>query len=170
MLDTIDDDDVILPHVWATHARLQGSKVALVCEDMAVTWLDLNAAANRVANTLLSMGAGRGASVAVLMSNSIAMVEVMLGVIKAGACLVPLSTMLSPDQVGRLLADSGAKVLFACEDTKALAESCGSADDVRRIAADFAASGWQPLGELLEAANDDEPRVRQHSTDPFNII
>lgn len=170
MPDMIDDDDVILPHVWATHARLQGSQIALICEDREVTWHDLNAAANRVANALLAMDAGPGARVAILMSNAIGMVEVMLGTIKAGACLVPLSTMLAPDQVGRLLADSGASVLFACAETQALADSCGMGDHVRRIAADFVAPGWQGLDELLDAASAQEPRVHLHSPDPFNII
>lgn len=170
MPDVIDAEDVILPHVWATHARLQGDRIALVCEDRAVTWRDLNAAANRVANGLLAMDAGPGTRVAVLMSNSVGMVEIMLGAIKAGACLVPLSTMLAPDQVGRLLADSSATVLFAGADTRALAESCGSAATVRKVAADFAAPGWHALADLVADAGSEEPLVRHGSAEPFNII
>lgn len=168
MPDVIDDEDVILPHVWATHARLQGDKIALICEDRAVSWRDLNAAANRVANGLLAQGIGRGAAVALLLSNSVETVEIMLGVIKSGACLVPISTMLTAEQAGGLLIDSGAAALFACADTQALAEEAARGASVLRIAADFTAPGWAPLAQLN--GGDGEPPVAYSSGDRFNII
>ena len=102
MSETIDDEDAILPHVWASHGRLRADKVALICGDRSVSWSALNAAANRVANGLaaLGMGMGKGTKIALLMSNSVEMVEIMLGIVKSGACLVPLSTMLTPGSGG----------------------------------------------------------------------
>lgn len=170
MPETIDDEDVMLPHVWATHARMRGAHPALVCGERTVSWAELNAGVNRVANGLTGLGIGRGDAVAVLMSNSVEMVEVMLGSVKSGACLVPISTMLTPAQAGALVADSGAMLVIACAGTRSLVETFDPVGQVRRIAADFEAPGWSTLRSLIDNAPVTEPPVRHSSSDPFNII
>ncbi|MEM9759055.1 MAG: AMP-binding protein, partial [Pseudomonadota bacterium] len=87
----LDDTQVFLPELWASHARFRSEKTALVCGADRLSWAELNQSCNRVANALLAAGAGRPARVAVLMNNSVDTAVVMLGVVKAGACMVPIS-------------------------------------------------------------------------------
>ncbi len=56
----LDDTQVYLPEIWASHARFLGSHLALVCGQHRLTWRELNAGMNRIANQLLVMGVGKG--------------------------------------------------------------------------------------------------------------
>lgn len=170
----LDDTQVFLPELWASHARFRADKTALVCGDERLSWGELNRRCNRVANALLAAGAGRPAKVAVLMNNATDTAVVFLGIMKAGACVVPLSTMLTPAQVGTLLADSDASVFFTdsanCPLAEAsLAELAGH-DDLLQLCAGAAVRGWQPLVDWLSGAAETEPPVRYDLGDDFNII
>ena len=76
----LDDTQVFLPELWASHARFRSEKIAVVCGAERLTWAGLNFRCNRVANALLSSTGGKPAKIAVLMNNSIAAVIVMLGI------------------------------------------------------------------------------------------
>ena len=56
-----------------------------------ITWKEFDERANRVANTLISMGIGKGDKVIHLMLNSINWLEAYFGIIRTGAWAVPLS-------------------------------------------------------------------------------
>jgi long-chain acyl-CoA synthetase len=170
----LDDTQVFLPELWATYARFQPRKTALVCGARRETWADLNAGMNRVANRLLADGIGRGRQVAVLMSNSVDMVHAMFGIVKAGACVVPISTLLTPAQVAVLLDDSGACALVVDARTRALAdaavrESRGGAT-LRVAVGGGDGDGWRDWASWLDGADTAEPPVRYRMEDDFNII
>ncbi len=170
----LDDTQVFLPELWASHARFRTDKTALVCGDERLTWGELNTRCNRVANRLLDAGAGKPASVALLMNNAAQTAVVLLGIMKSGACVVPISTMLRPAQVASLLVDSGASVVFADAGTRALAdaafEGLTGADQLLTICADSGEGRWYALDDWLQGAADGEPPVRYDLVDDFNII
>ncbi len=176
----LDDTQVFLPELWASHARFRAEKTALVCGADRLSWGELNRRCNRVANALLEAGAGRPAKVAVLMNNSADTAVVMLGIVKAGACMVPISTMLTRGQVATMLVDSSASVLFASDGTRELADAAleqldGGLDDDDKgerllVCAGEAAGRWQSLVDWLQGAGEDEPPVRYDLGDDFNII
>ncbi|MEM1187163.1 MAG: AMP-binding protein [Pseudomonadota bacterium] len=178
----LDDTQVFLPELWASHARFRSEKTALVCGADRLSWAELNQSCNRVANALLAAGAGRPARVAVLMNNSVDTAVVMLGVVKAGACMVPISTMLTPEQVATMLSDSGATVLFASDATRTLADAAleqldASPDasprerDARLLVSAGAAAGeWRSLDDWMKGVSEGEPPVRYDLGDDFNII
>lgn len=171
---SLDDTQVYLPELWATYARFQPDKTALVCGGRRQSWRELNSGMNRVANRLLSAGVGRGDKIAVLMTNSIEMVHAMLGVVKAGACVVPVSTLLTPAQVATLLQDSGAIGLLVTAATRALADAalasgCALRGDLR-IMLGGPADGWRDWTTWLVDAPEGEPPVRYAMEDEFNII
>ena len=122
MPQILDAPSAFLPHVWANHARHFPHREAVVCGGVRWSWRRFNEAMNRVANGLLDLGAGQGDKVAVVMTNSAEMTAVLYGVIKAGACVVPVSALLSPGQIAGMIEDSGAQVLFADANTRALIE------------------------------------------------
>jgi acyl-CoA synthetase (AMP-forming)/AMP-acid ligase II len=170
----LDDTQVFLPELWASHARFRADKTALVCGPERLSWGELNRRCNRVANALLDAGAGKPASIAVLMNNSVDTAVVMLGIAKAGACLVPISTMLTPAQVATMLSDSGASVLFASGATRALADAAiqqlNDGRDHLLICSGEAVGPWRSLDDWLRGAGENEPAVRYDLGDDFNII
>jgi len=174
MTDTLDDPQVYLPDLWATHAEFHPDKPALVCAGKTRSWADFDAGMNRVANALLAEGIGKGDTVAVLMGNCVEIVEVIFGIVKAGACVVPLSGLLTGDQLAALIDDCNAKRLIVSEVFRDRIEphraSLGKIGEGGFLAADFEAPGWRPLGDMLADASPERPNVRYAMTDPFNII
>lgn len=166
--------DVHLPCVWATHARFSGSRAAICHNDRVVTWADFNVQMNRFANALLGAGIGRGASVAVVMGNHAEMMGVLFGTAKAAACVVPLSTLLTPQQLLTLITDSGAIALIADAATRELIEPIRADLDAIRpglfVALNFTGAGWTAYDDFVADASPDEPLVAYDLADRFNII
>jgi acyl-CoA synthetase (AMP-forming)/AMP-acid ligase II len=171
---SLDDTQVFLPEVWASHARFRADKPAIVCGGVRLTWGELNERCNTIANALLERELGKPARVAVLMSNSADMVAVFLGVMKSGACIVPISTALTPAQIATLLNDSEAVCLIADSANVPLAESAlghlVAPFQGPQVVVDGAVSGWETLADWTYEASTDEPAVRYSLEDDFNII
>lgn len=159
-----------LTTIWATHARFAPGRTAAICGDRRLSWGDFDRGTSRVANALLQMGAGHDVPVALVMTNSLEMLQVMFGIVKAGACMIPVSGLLTPGQVATMLADSGAETVFVSAGNRALVEAAGLPDGVRRIAIGFQGDGWVCGDDLLALAPDADPGVRSRPEDRFNII
>lgn len=71
------------------------------------------------------LGLVQGEHVAVLARNGIEVVELILGALCAGLWVTPVSYHLAPDEVRYVVVDSGARVLFVCDEEAANAPSEG---------------------------------------------
>ncbi len=171
-MDGFDRTDTLLPDIWAGHARRCPDRPALVCDGQSLGWGAFNAAMNRLANALLAAGLDRGDRVAVLCSSSIVACVAMFGVVKAGAVLVPVSGMLTADQVATLVADAGARFVIATGDLRHLVdpERLPELRPDGRIGADFSGDGWVHLDAFCADAPADEPAVTLCGADPFSIM
>ncbi len=159
-----------LTRIWATHARFAPERPAAICGEQTLSWRAFDHGTSRVANLLLAAGVEKDAPVALLMSNSISMLLVMFGIVKAGACMVPASCLLAPAQLKTLILDSGAKILFVSDAQEQLVRSAGLPEDIRCIALGFEAEGWLSGDALLAAASEADPGIDPAPGDRFNII
>lgn len=155
-----------MPSVWATHARFAPDRIAAICGERRMTWGEFDKGTARVANALIGLGVRHDEPVALVMTNSLDMLEVMFGIVRAGACMVPISELLTGAQIATMMADSGAKTVFVSASNRALVDSAALPADIRRVAIGFAGEGW----ETLPAASDSDPAVRIQPDDRFNII
>ena len=173
-MHTLDDTSVLIPDVFEVHARSQPDKEAVVCGAVRRSWGDFNAHINRVANALVARGIGPGAQVAVLMGNAVEMLEIVFGIVKAGACVVPLSGLLTGEQLATLIDDSDAVMLFATADFNArLGEHRAACAKLRPdgcVAVFHQAPGWLPFEQFIAGAEATPPLARCHASLPFNII
>lgn len=80
--------------------------------DTAMSYAQINAAANQVANGLISKGIERGDKVALSCFNLPYFPIIFFGILKAGATVVPLSVLLKKDEIAYHLKDSEAKAYF----------------------------------------------------------
>jgi long-chain acyl-CoA synthetase len=96
---TLDDfpDFVSIPVRVARNATAYPEKIAVMCEADTRTWRAFDKRINRIARSLSAMGVGRGDKIAILATNSIEYLETFMGGLRAGACVVPLSTMAAAD-------------------------------------------------------------------------
>lgn len=102
------------------HARLTPAKEAVVWNEVRLTYAELNALSNRVANALDSMGIGYGDKVALSCPNLPYFPIVYYGILKTGAAVVPLNVLFQPREIAYHLADSDARAVFVFEGTQEL--------------------------------------------------
>ena len=102
------------------HARLAPQKEAIVWGEVRMTYGELDAMSNRVANALVEMGIGHGDKVALSCPNLPYFPVVYYGIMKAGAAVVPLNVLFKPREIAYHLKDSDAKAVFVFEGTDEL--------------------------------------------------
>ncbi|HUP99269.1 MAG TPA: long-chain fatty acid--CoA ligase [Aeromicrobium sp.] len=90
-------------------------RTAIVFGDQRLSYAQVNAAANQVANLLVARGIEPGDRVALSCPNLPYFTTIYIGILKAGATVVPLNVLLKAREVAYHLKDSGAKAYFAFE-------------------------------------------------------
>ena len=108
-----DAPEPLLPEIIEGHAVWQALRPALVCGGRTLNWKEFGATIHRTAAALIRSNIARGDRVAVLMSNSVEMVEVIFGAMRAGACVVPLNTSVSDESIAAMINDCGATAVLA---------------------------------------------------------
>src|SRR3954464_4366601 len=98
-------------------ARHYPERAAVVLGEQRLTYAQVNAAANQVANLLRSRGIGPGDKVALSCPNLPYFPVIYYGILKAGAVVVPLNVLLKGREIAYHLADSQAKAHFCFEGT-----------------------------------------------------
>jgi len=151
-------------------ARRFPDRDAIVCGDLRLDWAAFDARINRVANDLLSHGLRKGDTIAILSPNSVAYGEVFMGILRAGGCVVPLSTMASPEALRKMLSDCGATTLYLANQYRDLVAPFLSALDIRKVALDFRAEGVDDYEASLARASTTDPLIPISMSDPFNLI
>jgi len=86
--------------------------VAVVFEDEAMTYAELDARSNRIARRLRSLGVGPDVIAGVCMERSMDLVASLLGVLKAGGAYLPLDPGYPPERLELMLEDSQAPLLL----------------------------------------------------------
>ena len=106
------------------HAKYRGEHLAVVCDETRLTYGELAARVNRLANAFIRLGLKKGDKLAVVMPNCIEVLETYWAAIQIGLVLVPLSTLLRGSALAALLRDS---------DSVAVVLGYGMADEVASI-------------------------------------
>ena len=114
-------------------ARRYPDRDALVLGDVRLTYAQVDAAANQVANLLVSRGIEPGDKVALTCPNLPYFPIVYYGALKTGAVVVPMNVLNKGREVAYYLTDSGAKAYFCFEGTAELA---------------MGAEGWEGFGQV----------------------
>ncbi len=162
MLETLGE---VLP----ASARQYGDRTALVIGGRRFSFSELNELSNRLANSLRGIGVEAGDRVTLYALNSWEWVVSYYAIHKLGAVANPINVMLTPEEVGFVVGDCGAKVLIASRDKgKPLLDlrggEPGSADGRRgggslREIVLFGEgpppAGARAFGELLDAGSPD---------------
>lgn len=174
MTDRLDDPQVFLPDLFATHARFHPRKEAVVCGATRRNWGDFDANISRIAHGLIADGLRKGDAVAVLMANSAEMLECLFAVVRAGGVVVPLSGLLTAEQLAHLIRDSDSVRVFVSPEFRGVAEGIrdqiAAVPETGWIAHGFEGSGWRRLADFTAGQPATVPNVRYDLTDGFNII
>lgn len=102
---------VFLPDAFREQAARTPDATALVFEDTAMTYAELDARATRLARHLVSRGAGPDRVVAVALPRSMDLVVALLAVLKAGAAFLFVDMAYPARRIAHLLEDSAAALV-----------------------------------------------------------
>ena len=105
--------ETCLHRLWEAQAARTPDAVAVLHGDRAVTYAQLDRAANRLAHALQRRGVGPEVRVALHLDNGPEQLTGILGVLKAGGAYVPLDTASPADRLAYVLEDSGAALVLA---------------------------------------------------------
>ncbi|MGH6816039.1 MAG: AMP-binding protein [Hyphomicrobiaceae bacterium] len=109
MVQTIGE---ILPYA----ARRYGDKPALAVGGKRLTFNELESLSNALANGLVGAAIEPGDRVALYGPNSWEWLVAYYAIAKTGAVVIPINVMLTPEEVGYIVRDSGTKAVIAAPD------------------------------------------------------
>jgi amino acid adenylation domain-containing protein len=102
----------LVHELFEAQAERTPAAVAVVFEDLSLTYAELNQRANRLAHHLRERGVGPDVRVGVCVERSAEMVVALLGVMKAGGAYVPLDPSYPAERLEYMLADSAPAALL----------------------------------------------------------
>ena len=104
-----------LSHLLTLAAEESPDRVALVEADSGrrVTWAELNAEVDQVAQGLNALGLVAGYRVVIAMANRVEFVTTYLGALRARLVAVPVNPRAATGELVRMVADCGARVVVA---------------------------------------------------------
>lgn len=147
------------------HGANYAAKPAVIDSEGAVTWSDFSRSVRQIGFALRATGMRKGDRVAALGGNGHRLIELIFGTHRAGGCLVPVSSFLSPQQMQLLVKDAGASYFFCGNDYLSTgAEIRSSVPTVREggwVSIDGDAPGWRGFDDFI-ALGDDAPIERWH--------
>ena len=156
------------------HARYRPNHLTLIFENQRLSFQELNANVNRLANALLARGVRKGDAIATLLPNCVELLELYWAVAKIGAVIVPLSPLLQERALLTLLRDSDTRMVFSTttftEVLAALRPALPTIQSDGYVLTDHTRSGFQSYREITANASDREPPdAKLSGQDPFNI-
>jgi amino acid adenylation domain-containing protein len=107
-------------------ARRAPGAPAAVFDGTALSYAELNAAANRLARVLRRRGVGAESRVAVAMARGPELPVALLAVLKAGGAYVPVDPDYPAERIRYVIGDSGAALVLCTAATRARVEDAGA--------------------------------------------
>jgi acyl-CoA synthetase (AMP-forming)/AMP-acid ligase II len=126
----------------AARARSDPDRTAFIEGDRTLTFAALDAHANQLTRALIADGVGPGDRVGYLGRNSMTFVELMFGVVRCGAVIVPLNWRLATRELAYVLADCRS-TLVVVEPEFAEAARLAADPDRTRLGAGHAYDTWR---------------------------
>lgn len=153
-------------------ALLSPRREGLVCNDLRMNFEQMNKRANQLAAAMARLGVGKGDRVALLALNEPEYYDMLFGMGKIGAVLVPINYRLAAPEVSFILSDSGAKALVFSKEYVEVVNTVRQEARGLKLAAimdnppEWAAS----YKKLLDLESDQEPKLQGGGDDTLVIM
>ncbi|MEA3230964.1 MAG: AMP-binding protein [Thermodesulfobacteriota bacterium] len=160
------------------HLKLNAKKypdtVALKDAERSFTYPEVNRRVNQLAHGLMGLGLEKGDKVAVLLENSIEIVEVYLATAKCGLVIVPINFRLTGKDVEYIANNSDARAIIVHDEFTSVVDSVREKLDNIDLNNFFnvghPVNGYQNYEDLVANKPGNEPDIRVASTDPWILI
>jgi amino acid adenylation domain-containing protein/FkbH-like protein len=141
--------DRLLHEIFEGRVRTSPDAVAVVCDDLRLTYRELNARANRLASHLIQKGVRLDELVGICMERGLEMVVAILAVLKSGGAYLPLDPSYPAERLSYILSDAKPRLLLTEDHRRASLET-----------ADAEVIGFESCEQETATAPSGNPTVR----------
>lgn len=153
----------------ARHAKDRPDTLAIKDDRTELTWASFDTHATQVANALLALEMNSNQRVGVIGHTCHEFLELFIGTLRAAHCIVPLSTLASPETLKLMGDDAGIHIWFVSERYKHLVEPF-KAELKHKIALDFEEEDWESYESWRDRASKEEVQITYDPNAEFDIM
>jgi acyl-CoA synthetase (AMP-forming)/AMP-acid ligase II len=163
-----------LGQILPVNAKKFPRTVALKDRERGFTYPQVNARVNKLAHSLMALGLNKGDRVAVLLENSIEIVEVYLATAKTGLVIVPINFRLVGPEVEYIVNNSDAQAIIVHDEftpvVDAIKPGLKNVAPESYVVVGQAREGYRQYDALIQDAPETEPGVRVAPEDAWILI
>jgi acyl-CoA synthetase (AMP-forming)/AMP-acid ligase II len=163
-----------LGQMLKVNAKKFPDTIALKDRRRAFTYPETNKRVNKLAHSLVSLGLHKGDKVAVLLENSIEIVEIYLATAKTGLVIVPINFRLVGPEVEYIVNNSDAKALIVHDEftptVDAIKPNLGNIGPDNYLVVGERREGYREFEEFTRGAPQSEPETKVRPEDPWILI
>ena len=159
---------------FKVNAKKYPDTLALKDQNRSFTYRQTNERVNRLADSLLCLGLKKGDKVAVLLENSIEIVELYLATAKTGLVIVPINFRLVGREIEYIVNNSDSVAIFVHEQFTGTVDQIGA--ELRNIAPDRwfvvggPAAGYREYEAFISGGSSQEPACEVKPSDTWILI
>ncbi|HKY94563.1 MAG TPA: AMP-binding protein [Kiloniellales bacterium] len=164
----LDEFNWALDHFDAMACDNEATALWIVSEDggeRKLSFAQLSARSNQVANFLRGQGVRRGDRILMVLGNEPALWETMLAAIKLGAVLIPATALLTPEDLKDRIERGEVRHVVAA--SAQVPKFVGLAEHCTRVCVGPPVPGWTDFGASLEQPAQFEPDGPTRASDPL---
>jgi long-chain acyl-CoA synthetase len=159
-----------LSELIARHARFRPDALAVVFEDVRLTYRGFSERVARAANMLRALGIRPGDKVATVAGNSLELLEIYWAVPAIGATLVPLSPLLMPSGLASLLRGSDARCVIGESSMAPVLSAIAGQLPPDVLLIDGAIAGFRDYRAMVASQSTELEPVKVADDTLFNIM
>jgi acyl-CoA synthetase (AMP-forming)/AMP-acid ligase II len=163
-----------LGQILKVNAKKFPNTVALKDKDRGFTYPEVNRRVNMLAHSLLDLGLSKGDKVAVLLENSIEIVEIYLATAKTGLVIVPINFRLVDSEVAYIVDNSDAQVMIVHDEftpcVDAIKPELKNIEPNRYIVVGEETIGYLEYETLIQGFPESEPETMVDPQDAWILI
>ncbi|AJQ26211.1 amino acid adenylation domain-containing protein [Pelosinus fermentans] len=110
--------DKCMHELFKERVKQSPEKIAVLCRDESLTYMELEEKASRLASFLNRAGVGRGDLVGIFIERSLDMLVGLLGVLKAGGTYVPIDPLYPGERILHMIEDADIKMVLTQNEFK----------------------------------------------------
>lgn len=163
-----------LAHMIKINAKKFPNTIALEDKKRSFTYPELNKRVNKLSHSLVSLGLKKGDKIAVLLENSIEIVEAYLAAAKTGMVIVPVHFRFVGSEIKNIIDNSDAKAFVVHNEFTETVDSIKSklnniAPD-RYVVVGEKVKGYKEYEEFIRKASEKELEINVECKDPWILL
>lgn len=163
-----------LAHMIKINAKKFPNTIALEDKKRSFTYPELNKRVNKLSHSLVSLGLKKGDKIAVLLENSIEIVEAYLAAAKTGMVIVPVHFRLVGREIKNIIDNSDAKAFVVhdefTETVDSIKSKLNNITPDRYVVVGEKVKGYKEYEEFIRKASEKELEINVECKDPWILL